>query len=318
MYFCGILILVLVIVFSGLQILESTVFYENQNLEDPVKTKTIVRDGVAYFPRQNITVLMILGVDNFGKVESSGFHQNEGAADMVMLMIFDEKDQSISVLNLNRDTMLEMPVLGLGGRPAGTFFGQLALSHTYGSGLEDSCENTRTAVSDFLYGLRIDHYVAMNMDAIAIFNDAVGGVPVTVEDDFSQVDPTITKGEMILRGEQSIHFVRSRRGVGDQLNLTRLERQEEYMRGFISSLQAKLDQGEEFILSAYEEASAYLVTNCSINTMSSMVNRYGDYELRELLTLPGKNTMGDQYYEFYADEAQLDALILRLFYAPKQ
>jgi len=70
-YFCIILLLVLVMIFSGLQILESTIFHTGQESGRPTTSKTIVRDGVEYFPRQDITVFMVLGIDKFGPVEAS-------------------------------------------------------------------------------------------------------------------------------------------------------------------------------------------------------------------------------------------------------
>ena len=171
----SVLILVLVALIGGLRILESTVLLPQQE-ELPAASKTITRNGVSYFPRQDITTLLIMGIDETGPVKASGSYRNTGESDVVMLMIFDEKNESYSILALNRDTMLKMPALGLGGKQAGTFYGQLALSHTYGSGLEDSCENTCNTVSEFLNGITIDYSIAMNMDAIGIMNDAVGGV----------------------------------------------------------------------------------------------------------------------------------------------
>ena len=129
-FFAVILVLVLVMLYSGLQILESTVLYHGQDEETPVVSKTITVDGVEYFPRQDITVVLFMGIDRFGPVQDSGFYTNTGAADVDMLMVLDETRQVIDLLYLNRDTMLTMPVLGLGGRPAGTYFGQLALAHT--------------------------------------------------------------------------------------------------------------------------------------------------------------------------------------------
>ena len=114
-----VLILVLVMLYSGLRILESTVLHPPQADTEVTESKTIVRQDVAYFPRQDITVVMVLGIDQLGPVEDSRAYNNRGAADMVMLLIFDEKQESCSVLHLNRDTMLEMPVLGIGGRDAG-------------------------------------------------------------------------------------------------------------------------------------------------------------------------------------------------------
>lgn len=282
-----------------------------------VTTKTITRDGVDYFPRQDITVIMVLGIDEFGPVESSGSYNNPGAVDMITLLIFDDKANTCSALCLNRDTMLTMPVSGINGRAAGTYYGQLALSHTYGSGLEDSCENTKKTVSDFLYGIRIDYYVSMNMDAIGILNDAVGGVTVTVTEDFSAVDPTITEGELTLLGDQAINFVRTRGGVGDQLNVSRIERQKEYINGFLTALRNQYSSDSKIVIDAYEKAAPYMVTDCSGTTITNLVSRYVDFSLEEIYVPEGDNVQGEQYYEFYADEEKLDELILKLFYAPK-
>lgn len=317
LYFGAALILIAVMLYSGFRILESTVFYQPEIEAAESSKKTIVRNDMEYFPRQDLTVVMVLGIDQLGPVAASDTYNNHGSADMVMLLIFDEENEVCNVLHLNRDTMLEMPVLGIGGREAGTKFGQLALSHTYGSGLKDSCENTRKAVSNLLYGVDIDHYVAMNMDAISILNDAVGGVSVTVTEDFSQVDPSIRMGRMTLMGQQSINFVRTRKDVGDQLNLTRIERQKEYIDGFVDAFRKKQDQDTNFISDAYQSVSPYIVTDCSVNVVSGMIDRYGDYEIGEVVTPKGENVMGEEYFEFYLDEENLDELILRLLYAPK-
>lgn len=314
--FCVILILVLVIVYSGLQILESTVLYHGQSEETQFTSKTITRDGVAYFPRTDITTVMVLGIDQYGPVEDSGSYNNHGDADMVMLLIFDETAKQCNILYLNRDTMVEMPVLGIGGKKAGTFYGQLALSHTYGTGLEDSCINTKETVSAFLGGVTIDHYVSMNMDAISILNDGVGGVTVTVVDDFSEVDATIPKGKVTLHGEQAVSFVRTRKDVGDQLNLSRIQRQKEYVNGFVEAFKAKQEQDSEFFVSAYNEVSPYIVSDCSVNVISGMTKRYSDYTLGEIVTPDGENVL-NEYYEFHADEENLDEIVLRLFYAEK-
>jgi LCP family protein required for cell wall assembly len=314
---CVILILVLVMIYSGLQILESTVL-SSQEEQEQRPTKTITRDGVEYFPRQDVTVYLLMGIDQLGPMESSGFYRNFGEADVITLLVMDHTNKSYQILCLNRDTMVSMPALGIGGRPAGKFFGQLALSHTYGDGLEDSCENTRQTVSEFLYNIKIDQYVALNMDAISIVTDAVDGVTVTVTDDFSAVEPSLGKGEVTLTGEQALTFVRSRTDVGNQLNLSRMERHKEYMRGLTAALNKKLDSSDSFALKLYDKLSDYMVTDCSANVLSGLMNRCAEYELEQILSLEGENVRGKEFYEFYPDEKAMDALILQMFYAPKK
>ncbi len=316
-FFCILLILVLVILYSGLRILESTVLFTGDNSAGAVTSKTITRDGVDYFPRQDVTVMMVLGIDQYGPVESSNYYRNNGSADSIMLLVFDETNEECTVLYLNRDTMLDMDVLGVRGEYAGTTYGQLALAHTYGTGLEDSCINMKNTLENFLHGLSIDYYVSMKMDAIPILNDAVGGVTVTVVDDFSKVNPSITMGELTLQGDQVIDFVRTRKDVGDQKNVTRMERQKEYVDNFLQALYQKEHEDINFAVNLYDDIAPYIVTDCSVETLSGMLDRYVDFTIKEVVTPEGENLIGDGHYEFYIDEEKLDEIIVRLFYAPK-
>ncbi len=313
-FVCITMILIGLILYSGLRILESTVFYmePDQWVQD---RKTIVRDGVRYYPRQDITTVMVLGINRRGPVEPTAFNEG-GAADMITLVVFDEKEENYSILSINRDSMMDIPVLMENGKIDGSFFGQAGYAHTYGTGMEDSCENTQRAISNFLGGIGIDYYVALNMDAISILNDAVGGVTVTVKDDFSLVDPSLQKGEITLSGEQAVNFVQARKGVGDSLNVSRVQRQQEYMESFLKSLDAGRKKDTAFVLKIYEKLSGYIVSNCSANVISGMLDRYGSYTLKENVTPEGKNVVGE-YMEYHVDAEKLDELAVRLFYAPK-
>ena len=157
----------------------------------------------------------------------------------------------------------------------------------------------------------------MNMDAIGIMNDAVGGVKVNVTADFSRVDPSIQMGEMVLDGNQARTYIQTRRDVGNQLNLSRMERHGDCMKGFVEALRVRMDSNDTFILDAYEKVSPYLVTDCSANTLSGMVKRYTNYTMGEIVSPVGRNVLTEEYYEFHVDEEQLQDLVLRLFYREK-
>lgn len=316
LFSCLALVLVFVILYSGLQILESTVLLAPKEMEVRVR-KTVTRDGVDYYPRQDITTVLVMGIDQTGPVQLSEVPNDGKPVDMIAVVIVDEKAEKYTILNINRDTMLEMPMLNDASREDGTFFGQLAYSHTYGRGGEDSCENTRKAVSNFLYGITLDYYIAMNMDAVTILNDAVGGVTVQVQDDFSTVDASIPVGIVQLKGQQALSFVQSRGGVGDELNLSRIERQKEYMNRFADAFREKTQQSDTFLLKTYNTVAPYLVSDLPVNTLTSMMERYEGYTMAETISLTGENRMGQEYYEFYPDEEALEDLILELFYAPK-
>ena len=314
--FAAVFVLVFVVICGGLLLSEPTVLPAEPEAVSG-SSKTITKNGIDYFPRQDITVILLMGIDEPGPARDSMSYNNRGEADMVVLAVIDETAPVCRMLALNRDTMMKIPILGLAGKQAGIKVAQLALAHTYGSGLEDSCENTRKAVSGFLGGITIDYYVSMNLDAVAILNDAVGGVTVTVTDDFSLVDETIRQGQMVLRGDQALSFVQTRWNVGDHLNLSRMERQKEYMENFLEALRGKTEASENFVLDTYETVAPYLVSNIPLNTLSGMVERYKDHTVTEFRSPEGENVLGEEYYEFYADPDKLEDLILELFYAPQ-
>jgi len=164
----------------------------------------------------------------------------------------------------------------------------------------------------------VDYYISANMDAINIVNDAVGGVTVNVTDDFSQADVFIPKGQVALQGEQAESFVRLRKGLGDQLNSSRMERQAEYINGFIDAVGRKAEESDTFAYSLYEDVSGYMVTDISVNAFSGMFDRFSDFRLKEIITPAGENRLGEKYNEFHLDREEFDRLVLEVFYAPKE
>lgn len=314
---CAAFILLIVVILSGLLIAESTFFNNEPEPEEPSDTKTVEKDDKKYFPKQNITTLLLMGIDSMEEAGDSGFHTNDGLADVVALLIFDEETEEINILAFNRDSIVEMPVLGFDGKSAGTTFGQLALAHTQGNGLEESCENVKWAVSNLLSGVYIDYYISLNMGAVPILNDAVGGVTVNVKDDFSKVNPDIKKGEYTLSGDEALTFVRARKDLGDQLNISRMERQKEYVYNFAKLFREKMKEDSLFAIELLDYVGGYVVTDCSGETLAALAERYEDYELKEIVSPKGENIRGEDHYEFYIDEEDFEELKLRLLYSEK-
>lgn len=125
----------------------------------------------------------VICLDKEGEQRDSGSYRNNAQNDLLLLLVMDAREKKYSLIQINRDTMTNVPVLDVNGMRSGKNFEQIALAHTYGNGLEVSCENTVKAVSDFLGGVNIDNYAAITMSAVAPVNDYFGGVDVTVEED---------------------------------------------------------------------------------------------------------------------------------------
>ena len=212
--------------------------------------------------------------------------------------------------------MVDVPVLDLRGDVIGYERQQLALAHAYGDGTNNSCRNTVDAVSRLLGGAPIDGYAALNMDGIALFNDAIGGVTVTITSDFTAVDPTLVEGETItLNGQQAMEFVRTRMDVDDQTNLARMERQRIYLEAMKPQL---LALSEEDIIQVVDAVDDYLVTNIGSQAILNLAEKLKDYQELPELTIDGENTIEDEHVAYILDEDSLQQVILQLFYQKQE
>ena len=115
--------------------------------------------------------------------------------------------------------------------------GQLALAHTYGSGGSDSSLNAVKAVSNLLGGVKIDHYMTLTMDAVGKINDLVGGVTLTIPEDYTSIDPSFKKGATVtLKGEQAEKYVRYRDITETGSNEGRMERQTQFIQALFGQM----------------------------------------------------------------------------------
>ena len=273
-------------------------------------------NGTAYARREGLETVLLLGVDKFEGETPEGYVNNQ-QADFLLLLVMDKQHETCTPIQLNRDTMTQIRILGVTGEPAGTFTGQLALAHTYGSGEEDSCENTVLAVSNLLYGMEIDHYVSLTMDGVALLNDLVGGVTVEVLDDFSGIDDSLVQGETVtLQGQQALTYVRSRGGMEDSSNLHRMERQRQYLAALQQQLKAAVQQEDGFTLDALLQLNEYMVSDCTVNQLSALGDSLAAYQVGDILTTPGEAREGEEFMEFTVDEDALQQLVMEVFYEP--
>ena len=274
----------------------------------------VTYDGVAYEPKALSTVL-VMGVDKTLRSDAGGF-RNGGQADFLLMLLIDNENKVIVPLQIDRDTMTEIAVLGVLGSKAGTRNAQICLSHGFGDGKAQSCLLTQEAVRNLLLGIEIDYYFAMELDGIQSLNDAVGGVTVTLEDDLSSLDPTMRKGvTLTLHGEQAEFFVRNRRDVGSGTNEERMDRQKSYIDALINKLSSRGQGDQDGIGALYDVLQPYLQTNMTRGRIINITWKTHGYRYAEVVRPQGKYSAGkDGYMEFHIDEQALQRLVIDLFY----
>ena len=190
---------------------------EKQSGDDRAKIaceqgKEVTYQGEKYVYNEDLVSILFLGVDKKAFEEGGTAGDGKaGQADALFLLVLDTKTGKSRLIAISRDTMTDVNVYSDLGNFIGTEKLQLCLAYTYGDGKEKSCENTVRAVSRLFYRMPVAAYAALDLDAIAVLTDAVGGVEVTVTKDLTIQDPSLKEGERkVLTGEQAQWYVRSR------------------------------------------------------------------------------------------------------------
>ena len=307
-------LLILFLVAAVLFVIEAWEKVQGRFPSSEVSEPTLIWEEKEYVWRDNVETFLVLGLDKFeGAVENDSY-TNDQQADFLMLFVFDNEAKTCTAIHINRDTMATMTRLGVAGQQIGYVTQQIALSHTYGNGRDVSCRNAADAVSELLLGTKVDHYISLTMDAVAILNDQVDGVEVEVLHDFTGIDDTLVKGETVtLRGEQALTYVRSRYGLEDPTNNTRMERQRQYLNALYQKVAETVETDADFIVDASLELSDYLISDRSVTQLQDLAEKFFSYEFTGIRSFEGVTKVGESFIEFYPDAASVKKTVVELF-----
>lgn len=288
---------------------------------EEVGPTTLTYNGEEYILKddEDLEIILLLGLDKFdGDVVDEAADRNDKQSDFMMLLVIDDRNREITAIHINRDTVTEMNKLGISGDVVGTVTQQIALAHTYGDGQKVSCGNSVEAVQKLMYNIKIDHYISVTMDTVPVFNDLVGGVEVEVLDDFTGIDDTLIKGETVtLMGEHALNYVRTRYGLDDSTNETRMIRQRQYIKALYEKTLEKFESDENFIIEATTKIEDSLVTDRSITELQELFRKISDYRFKEIRYIEGESVKGETFIEFTPDEEKLKKLVVEMFYSLK-
>ncbi|MEU5974095.1 LCP family protein [Streptomyces sp. NPDC047315] len=161
-------------------------------------------------------------------------------ADVQMLVHLSADRSNISVVSMPRDTMLDIPECRDTKKdkthPALTF---AETNKSLGRG-GPGCT---VATWYKLTGIRIDHFMVIDFAGVVSMADAIGGVPVCVQENVHSLNSKgqgshlkLKKGTTAVKGEQALQWLRTRYGFGDGTDLSRSRAQHMYMNSMVREL----------------------------------------------------------------------------------
>lgn len=276
---------------------------------------TIEFEGEKYMYNTDLINILFLGVDKKGELVEHITPTYGGQADVVMLLSLNRSTKQCAILQISRNAMMEIEQMDSAGNVTGKMFGQLCLQYAYGNGKETSCLAMKRRVKELLYDTVIDGYITIDIDAIPILNDAVGGVEITVPEDYTWIDPSFKKGEtVLLDGVHAEKYVRSRDINITGSNNDRMHRQVQYIPAMITKVRKKLG-GTGLYDRFYPLIKNYLVTDLS----ADRIDQLADYNLStdEIYFVPGNEQEIDGHDQFFVENYELQKILLKMLYKKK-
>lgn len=317
----NILAIVLVCVFlvaGALLLLEVWENTKGRYPEMHMDTGEVTYKGNTYVRQDSVETFLVIGLDQY---EGNEVENNGSQADFLMLFVFNNETRQCTAIHINRDTMANVARLDVGGNKIGTDVKQIALSYnyTYADSAKKSSRNVADSVEDLLMGAPVQHYVALTMDSVAVLNDLVGGVEVTVQDDFTGIDAGLIKGQTVtLQGEQALRYVRTRYGLEDSSNSTRMVRQRQYINALHGKVMSKIAEDDTFIITLVDAMDDYAAYDTTDLRMKEFADKFNEYEFLGIRELEGELKRGDEFMEFYPNADAVQELVIELFYEMKR
>lgn len=297
---------------------EAPVENAGQSVHAPQEQVSLRYQGEEYPLKEGLQTVLLIGTDGTERYEKQEDllldYYNYSQADFLMLLVQDTKAGTVEVIQLNRDTMMDVPWLDVIGEYGGTEFQQICLAFNSGDGGRASCLNTVDAASSLLFDAPIQHYIQMPMSAIPVLNNLVGGVPVVIPEDLTRVDPLFVAGTTVhLNGEQAEKFVRARMILLDDSNTARMSRQRIYMDSFRVQAQKAIDTDSDFVMKMLEKAGEHIQTDLTAQQLSDLLVNLDQAQVSPIRTADGELIAGTEHYEFFVDETSLWEIVKQAY-----
>lgn len=201
------------------------------------------------FKKSEPFTALMLGVD-----ERQG---DKGRSDTIIVLAVNPDKQSVKMLSIPRDTLTE--IIGRGTEDK--------INHAYAFG---GVEMSMDTVENFL-DIPIDYYLKVNMEGFQDIVDAVGGITVNNNLEFTEGNLHFAEGNIDLDGREALAFVRMRK-QDPQGDFGRQTRQRQVIQGVINK-GASLGSLTKFD-NIFEALGSNVKTNI---TFDEMVDIQGNY-----------------------------------------
>lgn len=174
----------------------------------------------------------VMNILLIGSDERSGENADYGEAegerpDTMLIASINVDNGAATLINLPRDLMVDLPEC----EAVEEYEGMSAHNGMINSAMTFGGMGCQWKTVEQVTGVHLDHFVVMDFVGFKDMIDAIGGVEMCIPEpvDDPKAHLVLDAGLQVLDGEESLGFVRSRYGQGDGSDLSRIDRQQEFM-----------------------------------------------------------------------------------------
>lgn len=290
----------------------------------------IMYEGKRYRFNRDVVSVLIMGMDESNPATGEGASGQNNTepesgsdiiADPMFLLVMNPHLKKTLVIAINRDALAEVNIYNEADEIEATVRQQISTQFRYGDGKEKSCERQVEAVSGFLHDLPINGYAAIDMKAIPLLTDSLGGIPVTVLEDmeYPEVNMNLKAGEeVLLTGEDAYHYVHLESNHPMDNYDMRFDRQKQYMTTFLAEAKHQASKDITIALSLYKTMNESKVTDISLSKFTYLVTESVtyDFDISNMYSLEGAYTKEESTGKnvFTVDEEALETMLIDVFY----
>lgn len=285
---------------------------------EPAETwgRTVQRNGHTWRYNSRLTTVLFLGIDTHvdgveSGVEYAEGYGNDNRADTIGMLVLNPETETVTAVMMSRDTMAEVDLYTPEQIYMTSGIIQIAMQYTVGDNAVRSNLLMKRAVSRALLDLPITATCSMTLDSIGTAVDFLGGLTLTLEDDWTDIDPRFTPGATVtLNAAEVESFLRYRDKETVGSNDQRMNRHGWFIRQMFAQI-SKI--GSTSIDTLLKLLDKYMQTDMDAETLRALTKYKFDSTIRYI---PGQTVLGygGLHDEFYIDEEAMKDLLLDVFY----
>ncbi|KYK11689.1 MULTISPECIES: LCP family protein [Streptomyces] len=217
-----------------------------KHLEGNVTTTDVGSAGSSSFKKDEAFNILIIGTDKRTGAGNEGYGDkgSVGHADTTILLHVAEDRSNATALSIPRDLIVDIPDCETTQEDGSTEIvpgeQDVRFNRSLGEDGRDAGCTMRTVAE--ATGIKPDHFMMADFNAVKTLTTAVDGVDVCVEKavDDPKSHLKLPAGESKVEGEQALAFVRTRHAFGNEGDLDRIKVQQQ----FLGSLMRKMASGD--------------------------------------------------------------------------